>query len=101
MPPAGSRYGARTRCRRTRSCSAGSSARCACCPSRSLAGTPTSSMSPLLRLRNDANVGLDLFPAVREELRRFVVADRATDDDVLARLPVDGRGDLELGRQLQ
>src|SRR5580765_3711612 len=43
----------------------------------------------LLRLRDDSNVWLGRFPALRIPFLRLVVGDRAGDDNVLSRQPVD------------
>src|SRR5690242_4103009 len=51
-------------------------------------------------LAHDADVGLGLLP-LAEDLPGLVVGDRAGDDDVLARLPVDRGGDAVPGGQLQ
>src|SRR3954468_3309357 len=54
-----------------------------------------------LGLRHDADVGLRCLPALRIELLRFLVRNGPGDDDILARLPVHGRGDPVLGGQLK
>src|SRR6516225_7912107 len=51
-------------------------------------------------LGGEAQIGLERLPALGELLLGLVVRDRGHDDDVLALLPVDGRRDLMLGRQL-
>src|SRR6185437_10925430 len=67
---------------------------------RRLSADPNLSRAALLRLGDDADVRLGRFP-LAEDLLGLVVGDRAGDDDVLARLPVDRRGHLVLGGQLQ
>src|SRR6266705_1067600 len=68
-------------------------------------GTPVAaqlvSSVSLLRLRDDSDVGLWLFPTLRITLLRFVVGDRTGDDYILAWFPVQRRGDLVLCSQLQ
>src|SRR5215471_12102991 len=54
----------------------------------------------LLRLGDDADVGLGLFP-LAEDLLGLVVVDGPGDDHVLALLPVDRRGDLVVRGQLK
>src|SRR3954469_23014208 len=45
----------------------------------------------LFRLLGDPQIGLGRLPALREQLLRVLVADRAGDDDVLALFPVGRR----------
>src|SRR5262245_66485094 len=52
-------------------------------------------------LRNDADVGLRRFPAVRIFPSRLVIAHRAGDDHILAALPVGRRRHLVRGGELQ
>src|SRR4051812_18455239 len=54
-----------------------------------------------VRLRGDAQVGLQCLPAAWEFLFGLLVRKSRDDDAVVAVLPVDGRGDAVLGRQLQ
>src|SRR5689334_24827275 len=56
--------------------------------------------SSVARLRDDPDVRLGRLPALREELLRGLVADGAGDDDLVALLPVGGRRDLVVRRQL-
>src|SRR5262245_49064929 len=53
------------------------------------------------RLRHDPYIGAWRFPALRIGLFGFLVGNRARNDDVLALLPIDRRGDLVLGCQLK
>src|SRR3954451_5481106 len=53
-----------------------------------------------IRLRDDADVGLGRLPFT-ELLLASLVGDRAGDDHVIALLPVDRRGDLVLGGELE
>src|SRR3954452_20959231 len=81
--------------------SVGTSKSCTSCIWSALfmTSTPLVWLVPSVRLGHDPDVRLGLLP-VTEDLLRLVVADRAGDDDVLALLPVDRRGDPVAGRQL-
>src|SRR3954447_8699410 len=61
---------------------------------------PSGPTSALLRLLRGAQVGLHLVEVTELRLR-VVVVHRVGDDDVVALLPVGGRGDRVLRRQLQ
>src|SRR6185437_915659 len=52
-------------------------------------------------LAHQAQLRLELLPALRVGLEAFLVADRRHDDDILAGLPVHGRCDFELVGELQ
>ena len=54
----------------------------------------------LLRLRNDAQIGLGRFPAGRVFRLGLLVGNRRRNDDVLTLLPVHRRGDNVLRREL-
>src|SRR5205085_1401772 len=70
--------------------------------SRKRTGAPAGGRArrSLLRLRDDAQVGLERLPAGGKLLLRLLVGHGGRDDDVLARLPVNRRGDRVLRRQL-
>jgi len=55
----------------------------------------------LLRLRDDADIGLRRLPTLRITPLRFIVRDRTGDDHIFAWFPVDRRSDLVLRGQLQ
>jgi hypothetical protein len=55
----------------------------------------------LLWLWHDADVGLRRFPALRIELLRLFIADRAAQDDILALFPVGWRRNAVLCAELQ
>src|SRR3954451_10087216 len=75
---------------------------CEAAATRSLAvASDASAVSLASGLRHDADVGLRRLPALRIELLGFLVRHGPGDDDVLARLPVHGRGDPMLGGELK
>ena len=52
----------------------------------------------LMRLRHDAQIGFWGPPAAGVPFAGLLIRDRAGDDHILARLPVDRSGDLMFGR---
>src|SRR5690349_2207210 len=71
------------------------------CSSFSTIGVPRGYLAASERLRDDANVGPWRLPALRVLLLGFLVADRAGDDDVFARIPIHRRRHLVPGGELQ